>query len=349
MAENQELPVISVAQLPRTRRFNLADFSEKCGLIVTWGLVIIIFGILEPDTFLTLSNFQGILGSQAVLVVLTCALIIPLTAGDIDLSVVGTLMLSQMMIGVLNAKLHWPIMEVLPLCIVMGVGVGLFNGLFAVKYGIESLIVTLGTQTLLIGIDLWISHSITIAGIAPGLSKYTIEERFLGVPLAFYYGVGVCMVLWYIQQYTALGRRLLFVGRNRSVSRLSGINVSRMRVGALVAAGVISSLAGILYAGTTGAADPVSGATFLLPAFAAAFLGATSIIPGRFNPWGSFISVYFLVTGITGLTLLGFETFVHNLFYGGALVMAVTLSQLVRIRRGGTQSEITGPEDRLAP
>jgi ribose transport system permease protein len=157
------------------------------------------------------------------------------------------------------------------------------------------------------------------------------------------------MVLWYIQQYTALGRRLLFVGRNRSVSRLSGINVSRMRVGALVAAGVISSLAGILYAGTTGAADPVSGATFLLPAFAAAFLGATSIIPGRFNPWGSFISVYFLVTGITGLTLLGFETFVHNLFYGGALVMAVTLSQLVRIRRGGTQSEITGPEDRLAP
>ena len=80
------------------------------------------------------------------------------------------------------------------------------------------------------------------------------------------------------------------------------------------------------------AADPLSGLTFLLPAFAAAFLGATSISPGRFNPWGSTIAVYFLVTGITGLTILGIETFVQNLFYGGGLVLAVALSQLVRKR-----------------
>jgi len=81
-----------------------------------------------------------------------------------------------------------------------------------------------------------------------------------------------------------------------------------------------------------GAADPLSGLTFLLPAFAAAFLGATSISPGRFNPWGSFVAVYFLVTGITGLTILGIETYVQNLFYGGGLVLSVALSQLVRNR-----------------
>jgi ribose transport system permease protein len=83
----------------------------------------------------------------------------------------------------------------------------------------------------------------------------------------------------------------------------------------------------------TGSADPLSGLTYLLPAFAASFLGATSIVPGRFNPWGAFVAVYFLVSGITGLTILGVDTFVQNLFYGGGLVIAVALSQLVRKRQ----------------
>ena len=94
----------------------------------------------------------------------------------------------------------------------------------------------------------------------------------------------------------------------------------------------IGAAAGVLYAGTMGAADPTSGLSFLLPSFAAAFLGATAILPGRFNPWGSLVAVYFLVTGITGLTLLGVESYVPNLFQGGALILAVVLSQLVRRR-----------------
>ena len=108
--------------------------------------------------------------------------------------------------------------------------------------------------------------------------------------------------------------------------------MDRVRWGCLIASSLLGSFAGVLYAGTTGAADPSSGTTFLLPAFAACFLGATSISPGRFNPWGATIAVYFLVTGITGLSILGVSTFVQDLFYGGALVIAVTLSQLVRGR-----------------
>ena len=87
-----------------------------------------------------------------------------------------------------------------------------------------------------------------------------------------------------------------------------------------------------MYAGTSGGAGPSSGASLLLPAFAAAFLGATSIMPGRFNPWGTLIAVYFLVTGITGLQLMGVQSYVQQLFYGGALLVAVALSQLARGR-----------------
>jgi ribose transport system permease protein len=94
----------------------------------------------------------------------------------------------------------------------------------------------------------------------------------------------------------------------------------------------MGAVGGVLYAGTQGAADPSSGASLLLPAFAAAFLGSTSVVPGRFNPFGSLVAVYFLVTGITGLVFLGVSSFVQDMFYGGALVLAVTLSQIVRGR-----------------
>ncbi len=323
---------VPVSKHAAVRTPKLADFSERFGLLVAWALVIIVFGFLRPDTFLSGTTWAGLLGSQAVLVVLTVALLIPLTAGDYDLSVVGTLMLSQMLIGVLNAQHGWPIGIVLLICLVMGIGVGVVNGLFTVVFRVDPFIVTLGTGTFLQGIVFWISDSNTISGIAPELMNLVVVHRVLGVPLEFYYGLGLTIVLWYILEHTALGRRLLFVGRNRDVARLSGVQVGRMRWGALIASGFVAALAGILYAGTTGAADPISGGAFLLPAFAAAFLGSTTIAPGRFNSWGSFVATYFLVTGITGLTLLGAQTYVQHLFYGGALVLAVTLSQLARRR-----------------
>ena len=108
---------------------------------------------------------------------------------------------------------------------------------------------------------------------------------------------------------------------------------------ALGAAGFVAAGAGVLYVGNSGAADPSSGTQLLLPAFAGAFLGATVIKAGRFNAWGSLIAVYFLVTGITGLQMLGVSSFVQDLFYGGALVIAVGLSRLSRGRAARAEDE----------
>jgi ribose transport system permease protein len=308
------------------------DRLERFALVIAWLATIAIFGALRPETFLTWPNFSTILGSQAVLVVATLGLIIPLTAGDYDLSLASVLTLSSMMIAVLNVNYGVPIGVAVLAALGMGVLVGLVNGFFILYFRIHSLIVTLGVGTFLHGITLWISDSMTISGISFDLVNAVIVWRFLGVPLGFYYALATCILLWYAFSYTAVGRRLLFVGRSREVARLSGIRVDRVRWGALVSSAFLGAVAGVLYAGTTGAADPSSGMTFLLPAFAASFLGATSISPGRFNPWGAMIAVYFLVTGITGLSILGISTFVQDLFYGGALVIAVTLSQIVRGR-----------------
>lgn len=305
---------------------------ESVALPISWIIVIIIFGALRPDEFLTTANFSTIFSSQAVLVVLALGLLVSLRAGDFDLSVASVMVMSSMTVAVLNGQHGVPILLACLIAVGIGVTVGFINGALAVLVKIDPFIVTLGMATLLQGFVLWISDSAPVAGVSEGLVDWVVNNSFLGISVEFYYGIALCIVVWYVFEFTAIGRKLLFVGQNRDVARLSGVNVNRVRWGALIVTSLISALAGILLVGTSGAADPSAGLNSLLPAFAAAFLGATSISPGRFNPWGTVLAVYFLVTGITGLAILGVQTFVQSLFYGGALIIAVTFSQLVRGR-----------------
>ena len=312
--------------------FSWKRFAEAFALVGALLVLFAVFGALKPVAFLSWANITTMLGSQSVLVFLTLALIIPLTAGDFDLSIAATLTLSAMLVAVLNAQLAVPLPVAMLVAIGVGAIIGVVNAMFVLYFRIPSLIVTLGTGTFLNGITLWVSGSNTISGVDFVLVNYVVVQRIFGISLVFYYALILSIVIWYFLAYTAAGRRLLFVGRGREVARLSGIRVDRVRFCCFIASGVISAITGILYVGTIGAADPNSGNTFLLPAFAAAFLGATAISPGRFNAFGSLVAVYFLVIGITGLSMLGIQTYVQNLFYGGALVLAVALSQLVRKR-----------------
>jgi ribose transport system permease protein len=309
---------------------------ERFGLLIVWLAVIALFGAMRPESFLTWSNFSSIFGSEAVLVIVTLGLIIPLTAGDFDLSIAQTLTFTSMLTAILSARMGMPIGYIIPIALAAGAMVGLINGAITLYFRVHSLIVTLGVGTFLHGVTLWISDSQTISGVARVLMQYVIIQRLFGIPVSFYYAIVLAALVWYVLSYTAFGQQLLFTGRGREVGRLTGVAVGRVRMTAFMASGMMGAVAGILYTGTTGSANPTSGTTLLLPAFAAAFLGATCIKPGRFNAWGSVIAVYFLVTGINGLSVLGFRTFVHDLFYGGALVVAVMVSQLVSGRKERT-------------
>jgi len=317
----------------RGSRLRPAEVAQRYALIAAWIVVIVVFSLLEPDTFFTSGNLQTIFGSQAVLLVLALGLILPLTSGDFDLSIAAMVLLSSMVLAILQVQHDWALLPAIAVVLAIGLTVGMVNGALVVLLNIDSFIVTLGSGTVIQGVVLWISDSNTISGVSPALVEWVIQNRILGISLAFWYGLVLTVILAYVFSYTALGRRLLFVGRGRNVARLSGISVGRVRWGALAASAVIASAAGVIYTGTLGGADPTSALQFLLPAFAAAFLGATAIQPGRFNPIGTFIAVFFLVTGITGLQLMGADAFVQQLFYGGALILAVAFSQLAR-RKG---------------
>lgn len=318
------------------------NLGQRFALVFVWGILVIGFSLARPETYFTTGNFQTIFGSQAVLLILAMALIVPLTTGDFDLSVAANLTFAAMLVAIFQVDHGWALLPTMALAVVAATLVGLINGLIVVKVGIDSFIVTLGSGTILQGLVLWVSDARTITGISNVLIDWTVTNRILGISMVFWYGLVLTLVLWYVFSRTALGKRLLFVGRGRNVALLSGINVNRVRIAALTASGLIAGLAGVAYAGMLGTADPTSGLSFLLPAFAAAFLGATTIQPGRFNPWGTFIAVFFLVSGITGLQLLGADSFVQQLFYGGALIIAVVMSEFVRRRNERRRMAATG-------
>jgi ribose transport system permease protein len=313
-----------------TRQNAVARFCHRFALLFAWAITIVLFSVLEPDSFLQFQNFTSIFNSQAVLVVLTCSLVVTLTSSEYDLSAASVLSLSAMLVAILNTQHDVPVGWAIVIALLAGLLVGAINGILVVVIGVESIIATLGMGSLVSGITLWISHSNLVSGISNTLVELVIVPRFFGISLGFVYAVVIVAALWFFLTYTPLGRQLLFVGRGRRIARLSGLPVGKLRFGALMAGSFLAAVAGVLYAGTSASADPNSGDSFMLPAFAAAFLGSTAIVPGRFNAWGSFAAVYFLVTGIYGLSLMGIQVFIQNLFYGGALIIAVALSIMVR-------------------
>lgn len=314
------------------RSINFGRLGERFGLIGIWIVIIIMFSIIEGPIFLSFANWQSILGSQAVLVVLAFGLLIPMTAGDYDLSIAGVLGMSAMTVAVLNVQAHWPIWWAVLAALAVSAAAGILNGALVVLFGVDPFISTLGTGTVFLGVIYWMSESNTISGISNDLVLWTVGTRLFGIPLAFYYGLICCGIVWFVLRYTVFGREMLFIGRNKSLSRLAGMKVGKLRWIGLIISATGAGLAGILFAGTTGAADPTSAQSFLLPTFAAVFLGATAIETQRFNAWGTLIAVYFLVTGITGLQLMGAKSFVQPLFFGGALVVSVALSYFYRRR-----------------
>jgi ribose transport system permease protein len=305
----------------------VGELASRFGVPIAWAAVIGVFSLLRPDTFATAANFQTIFGSQAVLLILTLGLVLTLSVGELDLSIAGVMSVAVVAVGYLNVVHHWAIVPVLLVVLAFGVLAGVVNAFFVVVVGVESIVVTLGMGTLLGGLAVAI-HLETVTGISQGLVD-AVRTNLLGLPYAFWYALILTVAIWYVFTFTPLGRRMHFVRVGPEVARLSGIRVDVIRFGALVATSVCAAFAGVVQAGILGASSPSVSASYLLPAFSAAFLGSTTIRPGRFNAWGTFVGVYFLVTGITGLELLGLSGWIEDVFYGGSLVLAVALSRIV--------------------
>lgn len=308
-------------------RESSARFAGKYAVILVLFLIIVIFSAIKPSTFFTVSNAQAILTNQAALVILSLGLTIPLAAGEFDLSVASVVGFSASLVAYLTSVQHWKTAIAIPVVLLLAAAIGAVNALFVVKFNVNSFITTLGSGTLVTGVAVGVAGPTTIGNLPRSITSAG-DTSVGGIQILVYLSLAVTILLWFVLEYTVWGRHLLFTGMAKEAARLAGVPVARIRTSSLILSATLAGVAGLVLVAQVGAADPTYGAPFLLPAFAAAFLGATTIKRGRYNAWGTLVGVYLLATGTTGLLMLGASNWVSNVFNGGALMLAVALAVL---------------------
>lgn len=317
-----------IARPPRGMRV-VGQQMSKYGIIIALIIVVLLFTALRPETYPTLGNFGSILQANSSIVLVSFGLMIPLITGHFDLSVAtmagfgGVLATGLMANGTVP---HWSIAVLI--VVAVSAVVGLVNGVLVAMFKLQSLVVTLGTQTILFGAILWYSRGQVIYnGIPPEFTALG-QGRPGGVPLPFIYALVIGVIIWFVLYYRPIGRRLYAIGGNEDAARLTGIRVEKTVVGAFVFGAILSGLGGVIQVAQVGSAAPTNGAEFLMPAIAACFLGETSIRRGFYNVWGTFFAVFLVAAGTTGLFMMGADAWVQPVFNGVVLVGAVLAAKL---------------------
>ncbi|HSY88481.1 MAG TPA: ABC transporter permease [Verrucomicrobiae bacterium] len=307
------------------------------GLLILLVLLIIVFSLLRPDTFPTLFNIKSILNNKSVQALLALAVFIPMTANHFDLSAGFNLGISQVLaIGLQGQGLPWWAAVIAVL--LMGALVGLANGFLVTRIKIDSFIATLGTGTVLYGLNAWYTGGQQVLADLP--RPFLEISGSLGpLPAPALYTLVISFGLWIVFEYLPLGRYLYVLGASPRAAELNGISARRYVTLGFVAAGTLASFAGIVLQSQLQIGQSSVGQEYLLPAFTAALLGATSIRPGRVNVWGTVLAVAVLAVTVAGLNQLGAPFFVEPLFNGSMLVLAVGLAVQASQRRTRRGSE----------
>lgn len=315
-------------------RLSPSKLLTSYSLLILTALLIIGFSLLLPRTFPTEFNIRSILGTQSVIALLALAVMIPLAAGQYDLSVGFVLGITAMSVIGLQVSQHlpWPVAVVAALAV--GGFVGLVNGLLVTVARIDSFIATLASGTFAFGITNWYSNGQQIAGILPTAFTGIANVSFLGyVPLPAVIVAVIASAIYVALEYMPIGRRLYALGANPRMAELVGIPARQYTIASFVASGLLAGAAGVILGAQLQAGQPDIGSSYLLPAFVGALLGATSFTPGRVNVPGTLVSVLLLAVGIAGLQQLGAEFYVQYLFNGATLALAVGLAGFAARRR----------------
>ncbi|WFR99385.1 ABC transporter permease [Rhizobium tumorigenes] len=325
--------------------------SQKIGrLIPVYGLVILtvvlilLFSLLLPATFPTLLNVRSIVSDKAIIALLSLAAMIPMASGRIDLTVgYGIVLWHILAISLQTAYgLPWPVAVLIVLA--LGTITGFLNGLLVEVAKIDSFIATLGTGTVLYALALWHTGGRQVVGVLPH-GFYALNGTMLfGLPITGFYVLGIAICMWVVLEYLPVGRYLYAIGANPKAAALNGIPVRKFVIGAFVTSGLLAALTGVLLASKLRIGQASVGLEYLLPALVGAFLGSTTIKPGRVNVWGTLIGVIILAVGISGIQQFGGSFFIEPLFNGVTLLIAIGIAGYAQRKRGAVRRITPAPK-----
>ncbi len=307
------------------------------GLVILTLLLILLFSVLLPNTFPTMLNVRAILSDKSIIALLSLAAMVPMAAGRIDLTVGYGIVIWHILAISLQTMfgVPWPIAVIIVLT--LGAFVGFLNGLLVEVAKIDSFIATLGTGTILYALALWHTGGRQMVGTLPD-GFYAINGTFImGLPITAYYLFAITIVMWLVLEYTPVGRYLYAIGANPRAAELNGIPTRKFVVGAFVTSGLMTALAGVLLASKLRIGQASVGLEYLLPALVGAFLGSTTIKPGRVNVWGTIVGVAILAVGISGIQQFGGSFWVEPMFNGVTLLVAIGIAGYAQRRKSASK------------
>ena len=306
-------------------------FASVYGLVILAAALALFFTIILPDTFPTMINLRSIIGDKAIIAILSLAVMLPMATGKIDLTVGYGIVLWHILAISLQTRFGFPWPLAVLAVVLLGAGVGFLNGVLVEIAQIDAFIATLGTGTVLYAIAMWHSQGHQVVGVAPD-GFYAIAGLFIfDLPITGYYVLALTLALWIALEYLPIGRYFYTIGANPKAAALNGIAgvqlASRLRIG-----------------------QASVGLEYLLPALVGAFLGSTTIKPGRVNVWGTIVGVTILAIGISGIQQFGASFFVEPLFNGSTLLIAIGIAGYAQRRRGaGTSRAPASPAQDKGP
>ncbi|MGB6063876.1 MAG: ABC transporter permease [Desulfomonilaceae bacterium] len=307
-------------------RVRFLVFAGKYGTLICLFAMIVVFSILLP-AFRSSNNLVNLLGQTAILSIMAAGMTCTLKMGDFDLSIGAIAALT----GVVTAKILLAGGGI-PLAIASGLAtgliVGLINGVFVAYIGLNAFVCTLATMSIIFGLCLTVTKGIMLFGL-PQSFEFFGRGDVLGIPFRFVFMICLLFVLWFFHEYTPTGRRMEAIGGNPVSARLSGINVEWNRLLGYLLSGICAAAAGILLASSTMSATSTQGGAYLLDAFGAAFIGASTVRVGQFHILGTFVGVLIVVIAVNGLVILMVPGYLTDMIKGIILLLAIMLSGAV--------------------
>ena len=308
-------------------------FLPVYGLVILTFLLIGLFSILLPNTFPTILNLRALISDKAIIALLALGAMIPMAAGRIDLTVGYGIVLWHILAISLQTLMGvpWPVAVMMVLA--LGLFTGFLNGLLVEVAKIDSFIATLGTGTVLYALALWHTGGRQMVGQLPD-AFYALNGTFVfGLPITGFYVLGITLAMWLVLEFTPAGRYLYAIGANQRAAQLNGIPTRKYVIGAFMSSGFLTAFAGVLLASKLRIGQASVGLEFLLPALVGAFLGSTTIKPGRVNVWGTIIGVAILAVGISGIQQFGGSFWVEPMFNGVTLLIAIGIAGYAQRRK----------------
>jgi ribose transport system permease protein len=316
----------------------LVDTLPGYAMLILFGILAVVFSMVMPESFATLRNARALLAQNAVVSIAALAAMMPLIVGKLDISFASMFGLASVLAAGMLEGQGIPLPITILIILTVASLWGSIHALLIVRFDLDSLVVTLGSSSILTGLVLlYTGGRVLYEGFPEPLLKLG-SGTFLGIQYPVFIMIAIGFIMWFALNKPPWGRHLYATGDNKEAARLRGLPTSRLMSSVFVISSVTAAIGGILLAARNGVGHPTVYNKLLLPAFAAAYLGTAAFRIGRFNPAGTILAMYLLAMGANGLKFMGAPFWVDDVFNGVALVVAIGLAKIGRraqLRRRG--------------